>query len=83
MDNAWRMINDLVSNLTSVLIGLLGLGIVGALAFGGPVLGLDVIGSITGLVETLADMGVVGLLVLAILYSVVTVSYTHLRAHET
>ena len=71
MDNAWRMINDLVSNLTSVIIGLLGLGIVGALAFGGPVLGLDVIGSITGLVETLADMGVVGLLVLAILYSVV------------
>ena len=71
MDNAWRMINDLVSNLTSVLIGLLGLGIVGALAFGGPVRGLDVIGSITGLVETLADMGVVGLLVLAILYSVV------------
>ena len=71
MDNAWRMINDLDSNLTSVLIGLLGLGIVGALAFGGPVLGLDVIGSITGLVETLADMGVVGLLVLAILYSVV------------
>ena len=71
MDNAWRMINDLVSNLTSVLIGLLGLGIVGALAFGGPVLGLDVIGSITGLVETLAEMGVVGLLVLAILYSVV------------
>ena len=71
MDNAWRMINDLVSNLTSVIIGLLGLGIVGALAFGGPVLGLDVIGSITGLVETLAEMGVVGVLVLAILYSVV------------
>ena len=38
---------------------------------GGPVLGLDVIGSITELVETLAGMGVVGLLVLAILYSVV------------
>ena len=58
MDNAWRMINDLVSNLTSV-IGLLGLGIVGALAFGGPVLGLDVIGSITALVEDLAGMGVI------------------------
>ena len=71
MDNAWRMINDLVTNLTSDIIGLLGLGIVGALAFGGPVLGLDVIGSITALVEDLAGMGVVGLLVLAILYSVV------------
>ena len=34
MDNAWRMINDLVSNLTSVITGILGLGIVGALAFG-------------------------------------------------
>ena len=71
MDNAWRMINDLVSNLTSVIIGLLGLGLVGALAFGRPGLGLDVIGSITSLVEYLAGIGGVGLLVLAILYSVV------------
>ena len=34
MDNAWRMIGDLVSNLTSVIIGILGRGIVGSLAFG-------------------------------------------------
>ena len=32
MDNAWRMIGDLVSNLTSVIVGILGLGIVGSLA---------------------------------------------------
>ena len=30
MDNAWRMIGDLVSNLTSVITGILGLGVVGA-----------------------------------------------------
>ena len=53
MDNAWKMINDLVSNLTSVIVGILGLGIVGALAFG-DVLGLDVIGNITALVEELS-----------------------------
>ena len=70
MDNAWKMINDLVSNLTSVIVGILGLGIVGALAFG-DVLGLDVIGNITGLVEMLTSNGVVGLLVLAILMSLV------------
>ena len=58
MDNAWKMINDLVSNLTSVIVGILGLGIVGALAFG-DVLGLDVIGNITALVEELATGGVV------------------------
>ncbi|MDG1948178.1 MAG: hypothetical protein P8I49_00795 [SAR86 cluster bacterium] len=70
MDNAWRMIGDLVSNLTSVITGILGLGIVGALAFG-DILGLDVIGNITTLVEQLATSGVVGLLVLAVLMSLV------------
>ena len=70
MDNAWKMINDLVSNLTTVIVGILGLGIVGALAFG-DVLGLDVIGNITALVEELATGGVVGLLVLAVLMSLV------------
>ena len=34
MDNAWKMINGIVGNLTDVLIGVLGLGIVGALVFG-------------------------------------------------
>ena len=45
-----------------------GKGIVGALAFG-DVLGLDVIGNITALVSELANGGVVGLLVLAVLMS--------------
>ena len=71
MDNAFRMLSDLVSNLTSVIIGILGLGIVGSLAFG-DMMGLDVIGNITSLVESLASNGgVVGLLVLAVLYSLV------------
>tara|TARA_B100001250_G_scaffold219651_1_gene188467 strand:+ start:20 stop:235 length:216 start_codon:yes stop_codon:yes gene_type:complete len=70
MDNAWKMINGIVSNLTDVIVGILGLGIVGALAFGN-VLGLDVIGNITALVEELASSGVVGLLVLAVLMSLV------------
>ena len=70
MDNAFRMLSDLVSNLTSVIIGILGLGIVWSLAFG-DMMGLDVIGNITSLVESLASGGVVGLLVLAVLYSLV------------
>ena len=68
MDNAFRMLSDLVSNLTSVIVGILGLGIVGSLAFG-DMLGLDVIGNITALVSELANGGVVGLLVLAVLMS--------------
>ena len=42
-----------------------------AIVFGGPIFGLDVIGGITTLVEDLSSNGVVGLLVLAILYSLV------------
>ena len=72
MDNAWRMIGDLVSNLTSVIVGILGLGIVGSLAFGDMgVTGLDPITHITTFVSELAGMGVVGLLVLAVLMSLV------------
>ena len=55
MDNAWKMINDLVSQLTGIVIGLAGLGIVAAIVFGGPVFGLDVIGGITTLVEDLSS----------------------------
>ena len=65
------MLNDLVSNLNGVITGILGLGIVGALAFGDMGLGIDVIGNVTSLVETLASNGVVGLLVLAALMALV------------
>ena len=65
------MLNDLVSNLTGVITGILGLGIVGALAFGDMGLGIDVIGNVTSLVETLASNGVVGLIVLAALMALV------------
>ena len=72
MDNVWRIVGDIVSNLTSLVIALIGLGIVGTLAFGDMgMTGLDPIAHITSLVSDLAGMGVVGLLVLAILMSLV------------
>ncbi|MDB3997201.1 hypothetical protein N9436_00260 [bacterium] len=72
MSNIWNIIKDIVSELTSVLIGVLGLGVVAGLAYGEPVLGLDVVGGITSLVSDLASMGVVGLLVLAILMALLS-----------
>ena len=52
-------------------MSVLALGIVGALAFGDVGMGIDVIGNVTSLVETLASNGVVGLLVLAALMALV------------
>ena len=66
MDTAFKMLSDIIGKLTSVIIALLGLGIVGNLLFG-EFLGLDVVGNITALVSDLANGGVVGLLVIAIL----------------
>ena len=63
--------NNLFYKTTFVITGILGLGIVGALAFGDMGLGIDVIGNVTSLVETLASNGVVGLLVLAALMALV------------
>jgi len=54
MENALRMLGDIVGQLTSVLVAVLGLGIVGALAFGDMGMGIDVIGNITALVSDLA-----------------------------
>ena len=72
MENVFRMVGDVVEHLTTLVIALIGLGIVGTLAFGSMgVTGLDPIANITTLVENLAGGGVVGLLVLAILLSLV------------
>ena len=71
MDNAFKMVLGLVGKLTEVLVAVLGLGIVGALVFGDMGMGIDVIGNITALVENLTSMGVVGLIVIAILMSLV------------
>ena len=34
MDNVMRMIGDLVSSLTSILVGVIGLGVVAGIVFG-------------------------------------------------
>ena len=72
INDALRSFVELVEHLTTLVVALIGLGIVGTLAFGSMgVTGLDPIANITTLVENLAGGGVVGLLVLAILLSLV------------
>jgi hypothetical protein len=72
INDALRTFVELVGHLTTLVVALIGLGIVGTLAFGSMgVTGLDPIANITTLGENLAGGGVVGLLVLAILLSLV------------
>jgi|TARA_B110000263_G_scaffold152805_1_gene132622 hypothetical protein len=67
MDNVMRMIGDLVSSLTSILVGVIGLGVVAGIVFGNTWFFGDVLNNLVGVISSLGDAGLVGLLAAAIL----------------
>ena len=71
MNNVITIVNDLVKGLTSIFVGLLGLGVVAGIVFG-DLMGIDVVGGLLGLVNQLGEAGFVGLLVAIILVHLFT-----------
>jgi|TARA_B110000881_G_scaffold55218_1_gene47059 hypothetical protein len=67
MDNVMRMIGDLVSSLTSILVGVIGLGVVAGIVFGNSWFFGDVLANLVSVISSLGDAGLVGLLAAAIL----------------
>ena len=67
MDNALAMIKGLVTSLTSILVAVVGLGVVAGVVFGESLFFGDVLGNLVGLIQDLGDAGLVGLLAAAIL----------------
>jgi len=67
MDKALGMIKDLVSDLTKILVGVVGLGVVAGVVFGDSWFFGDVLGNLVALISDLGDAGLVGLLAAAIL----------------
>lgn len=66
--NALGILKDIIGSLTTILISLVALGVVAGVVFGGsvPFVG-GVLDNLLGLVTTLGDAGLVGLIVLAVL----------------
>jgi hypothetical protein len=66
--NALGILKDIIGSLTTILISLVALGVVAGVVFGGnvPFVG-GVLNNLLGLVRTLGDAGLVGLIVLAVL----------------
>ena len=62
-------IGDTLSGLFGVLGGLVGVGIMSQIVFGTGWMGIDVVGNISGLVNTFLTGGVTGLLTLIVLLS--------------
>ena len=67
MDNVMRMIGDLVASLTSILVGVIGLGVVAGIVFGNSWFFGDVLANLVSVISSLGDAGLVGLLAAAIL----------------
>jgi hypothetical protein len=63
MDSILKIVNDFVGGLSSIFVGLLGLGILSGLLFGDGFFLSNVVSNITALVSSLGDAGLVGLIV--------------------
>ena len=64
-------IGDTLTGIFGVLTGLVGVGIMSQVVFGTGWMGIDVVGNISGLVNTFLTGGVTGLLTLIVLFSLI------------
>tara|TARA_B100001094_G_scaffold441_1_gene446 strand:+ start:518 stop:742 length:225 start_codon:yes stop_codon:yes gene_type:complete len=69
MKNVFNMVNDFISGLGSVFIGIIPIAILWFVLTGTSVLGFDVVANLTTLVNSLVNGGFIGLVVLVILIS--------------
>ena len=72
MKNVFNMVNDFVKGLVGVFMGIIPLAILWFVLTGTSVLGFDVVGNITALLDSLVNGGFIGLVVLVILASFFT-----------
>ena len=61
------MIGDVIGGLAGVLGGLVSVGVLSQIVFGSGWLGIDVIGNITGIVNSFLGAGLTGLVTLVVL----------------
>ena len=69
MKTVYSMVNDFVSGLGTVFMGLIPLAILWFVLTGTSVLGFDVVANLNALVDSLVNGGFIGLIVLVILAS--------------
>ena len=73
MDNVFKYMNGFVKGLTGFIMTILGLAIVATFLFGADgFMGLDVISNILGVINGLADAGLVGLIGICIVWNLIS-----------
>ena len=72
MEHVFNMVNGFVKGLSGVFMGIIPLAILWFVLTGTSVLGFDIVGNLTALVDMLVNGGFIGLVVLVILISFFT-----------
>ncbi len=67
MDKIFDTVKSFFSGVTDLLMTFLTVGILVQVLFGGAVFGMDVVGNVTALIESLGNSGFVGLLAVIVL----------------
>jgi hypothetical protein len=70
MDNIFTTIKGFFTNISDLLMTFLSVGILVQVLFGGSVFGMDVVGNVTGLINSLGNSGFVGLLAVILLMKI-------------
>ena len=70
MEKIFGSIKTFFSGVTELLFTFLTVGILVQVLFGGAVFGMDVVGNVTGLINTLGNSGFVGLLAVILLMKI-------------
>jgi len=70
MEKIFENVKGFFSGVTDLLMTFLTVGILVQVLFGGAVFGMDVVGNVTGLIESLGNSGFVGLLAVIVLVKI-------------
>ena len=71
MENVFETIKGFFKGITELMLAFLTVGILVQVLFGSPVFGMDVVGNVVGLIESLGSSGFVGLLAVVALVSLI------------
>ena len=71
MENVFEKIKGFFKGMTDLLFAFLTIGILVQVLFGAPVFGMDVVGNVVGLIDSLGSSGFVELLAVVALVSLI------------
>jgi hypothetical protein len=70
MENVFNMIKGFFTGVSDLLITFLSVGVLVQVLFGTPIFGMDVVGNVTGLINSLGSSGFVGLIAVILLLKI-------------